>query len=135
MEISASAVAYSESEGCLYFDSSKCLVKYRNPKIFKISRWDDALQCFVQKSKKSPEKWERNTPSDLVLISPKRKNIKGRDINNFFSSVPIEVQNVASKYIYHQIPVLRFLRHEGALELANHSPVIAWLFRTSYFRN
>ena len=118
MKISASNVLYSEHKDCLYISGLR-----DRTFSFVVSGWDKGLQVKVRQD----EDWAISTPPELVLISSGKKNLIGKDITEFIASVPSSIQDIAARYQYQQIPVMRLLKYPGAQELAIHSPLIFWL--------
>ena len=114
MVIRPTQVCYSETQDCLYYDGSRnywCSIPHAQ-----IMSWDKNLRVRV----KNGEVWEDQTPPSLVLIDRNRENVNLPGIRNLLAPIPVNIQQLAARYPWNQIAVLRLLKKPGAEELAEH---------------
>lgn len=129
LTIKAHTACFYRSEGCLYCDTSG--VSGSKFQSVQISSWETGLQTKVLLRKgylcEDRDKWQVHPLEDVIVISPGRDNLQGRDIPEFLAQIPSEVLELAAPFQYQQLAVLRLLRYEEGRDLARHSPIIFWL--------
>ncbi len=120
-------VRLDQQTGALYFKYG-----YSLSQKFKITSWAEGMELFTW-----CENWYRYYEDPcIVLIASDMRNLVNFDLGLFVAAIPENIRDLAARFQYGQLTILRILRHyPEALELAKNSPLIFWLLAGWHFNS
>ena len=120
-------VKFDHKTGTLFFEYG-----YGPIQKFKLTSWTRWLELFTW-----CDHWCRcYEEPHIVLIASDKRNLVNHDLGLFTASIPENVLDIAARFQYGQLTILRTLRnYPEALDLAQNSPLIFWLLAGRYFNS